>query len=159
MHPKDELLTAANRELISGRNIVLVDISFSASVMVEAATLARKIVVLDHHLTNQAELQSLDVPNMRIVFEQDVAGCRLAWRFLNGGHEIHLPRAFYYIGLKDVWQHKTNENALYFTTAFQKPATLEDWRDYRFCTPKTDEVIEEGRHIYRYQQSVLGKLL
>lgn len=155
LHPKDELLTAETRQLIAGKNVVFVDIAFSLEIMTEVASLAHKVVVLDHHVTNRTTLQMLALPNVRCVFEMDTAGCMLAWRFLYGGV---MPEAFYYIGLRDVWKHESVPAALYFTTAFVRPNSWPEWMEY-FNNSAAERVINQGKVIYQYQRSVLKTML
>lgn len=157
LHPKDELLTPETRAMIQGKNVVFVDIAFSRDVMTEAATIARKIVILDHHITNQTALENFALPNLRTVFVMDFAGCCLAWRFLHEGEAI--PAPIWFIGLKDVWRHENVPQALYFTTAFVRPISWEGWIPYLTDPSLTERTIEQGRVIYEYQRSVLKTMM
>jgi oligoribonuclease NrnB/cAMP/cGMP phosphodiesterase (DHH superfamily) len=158
LHPKDQLITTEFCKLIHGKNVVFVDIAFSRDAMIRTAELANKVAVLDHHVTNQTILENLLVSNLRTVFLMDVAGVRLAWRFLHGD-ENHFPPALYYIALKDVWHHEKVPEALYFTTAFSRPTTWDGWIPYIHGMEKTVETVEHGQVIYTYQQSVLKTMM
>jgi oligoribonuclease NrnB/cAMP/cGMP phosphodiesterase (DHH superfamily) len=160
LHPKDELLTPEVCALIRGKTVVFVDIAWNAHVMTAAASLARKVIVLDHHVTNQTSLATLELPNVRVVFEMDVAGVALAWRFLRGDEEV-MPRALYYIALKDVWKHESVQEAVYFTTAFVRPESWEGWACYIDGSFEhiVDNTIERGRIIYDYQRAVLRTMM
>jgi nanoRNase/pAp phosphatase (c-di-AMP/oligoRNAs hydrolase) len=160
LHPKAELLTPAFCKLIIDKNVVFVDIAFSAEVMTKAAALARKIIVLDHHVTNRTILENLSLPNLRSVFLMDIAGVRLAWRFINGiCDDSNMPKSLYYIALKDVWQHESNIDALHFTTAFSRPKTWDDWIPFIEGEIETRRIVEQGRVIYDYQRSVLNTMM
>jgi hypothetical protein len=128
LHPKDELLTPETRVMIQGKNVVFVDIAFAPQVMLQVTELAKKVVVLDHHVTNQTSLTHVTHPNLRLVIEMDKSGVFLAWLFLKG-QEV-MPESLYYIGLKDVWKHETIEEAVFFTTAFERPSTWNGWIPY-----------------------------
>lgn len=159
MHPKDELLTPDVIELITGRNVVMLDIAFSAQAIEEAAKLASAILILDHHVTNKSTLENLSLPNVHTVFVMGEAGVHLTWKYVHEDyHKKPIPRSLHYIGLKDVWKHEDNQDALYFTTAFERPDKLEDWFLILgdVCTVQT---IEKGRVIYEYQQSVLKTMM
>lgn len=157
LHPKDELLTPETRDMIRNKVVVLVDIAFAPNVMLEAAELARKLVVLDHHVTNQMSLTEVQHPNLRLVIEMDRPGVFLAWAFLHGQGTV-MPKALYYIGLKDVWKHESVPAAVWFTTAFIRPSTWSEWIPYIEDKP-TWNICEKGRVIYEYQRSVLKTMM
>lgn len=161
LHPKGELLTPVFCDLVRGKNVVFVDIAFPADVMTKVAELARKVIVLDHHVTNQTVLENLSLPNLRAIFLMDIAGVRLAWRFINGTcDDSKMPKCLYYIALKDVWQHEDNIDALHFTTAFSRPNTWDDWiLLIEGGEIETRRIVEQGRIIYNYQRSVLNTML
>ncbi len=156
MHPKDDL--SAKLDIIRDKNIVFVDIAFSTEAMTRAASLAAKVVVLDHHITNKTALESLSLPNLISVFNMDVAGVFLAWQFVHGD-SFPIPPALYYIGLKDVWKHEDNLSAVFFTTAFARPKTWEGWTPYIEQGRITDETIDRGQVICHYQKEVIKTMM
>jgi hypothetical protein len=124
-HPKDNIVTPELTECIRGKNIVLVDIAWSKDVMVLLASVARKVIVLDHHVTNEQALASLVLPNLRGIYDMNMAGVWLAWDFV--APLTPMPKPLYYIGLKDIWKHEDDQDALHFLAAFQRPATWAEW--------------------------------
>lgn len=158
LHPKDTLLTRETCIIMQGKNVAFVDIAFTAEVMTEAAQFAKNILVLDHHVTNQTALQSLSLPNVHVVFVMGRAGVHLTWEFLHPDQDI--PPALDYIGLKDVWKHENNRKALYFTTAFDTPQSWIGWKPFiDNYEDHVDAIIEKGRIVYDYQQSVLRTMM
>lgn len=154
LHPKDNLLTAENIEKIRDKNVVFVDICFSLETMTKVSELIRKGIVLDHHITNQDDIGKFNMKNIYFHFEMDVPGCILAWRFIHGD-SVKVPKAIHYIGLKDVWKHEDNQEAVFFNIAFERPKTWSEWFDYMTSDNKTNKVIEQGASLLSYQQSVL----
>lgn len=150
LHPKDKLSVF---DLVN-KNVLLVDICFSAEAMTSAAIVARKILVLDHHISNKETMQHLNLPNLRCTFKMDYPGVWLMWDFLKP-NEYPMPAAFRYIGLRDIWQHESDPNALYFTTAFVCPKSWPEWEPYIHGGAIVDDTINRGKIIYEYQQSVL----
>lgn len=157
LHPKDEFLTPETRDIICGKVVIFVDIAFTPEVMLEVAAMARKVVVLDHHVTNQTSLSDVKHPNLCQVIEMDRPGVFLAWDFLHGEGTV-MPKALHYIGLKDVWKHESVPEALWFTTAFDRPKTWSEWIPYINDGP-TSSICEKGRIIYDYQRSVLSTMM
>ena len=154
LHPKDTLLTEEFRTLISGKNVMFVDICFGEDVMRAVCNVARKVLVLDHHVTNQQTMETLKLPNLHAVFVMGEAGVSLAWRFLYGD-VLTMPRALYYIGLRDVWKHEKSPDAMAFCAAFARPKTPEEWRPYFIDEAHTQRVIDKGYTILSYQRQVL----
>jgi uncharacterized protein len=158
IHPKDDLLTPAFHEMMIGKNVVFVDIAFSVDVITRVAKVANKVIVLDHHITNQP-LQHMKLYNFRPVIIMDVPGVWLAWQFLHGEEEP-IPKALEYIGLKDVWKHENVPNAVHFTTAFIRPDTWDGWIPYiEGIDYITNQIIEKGKIIYDYQRSILKTMM
>lgn len=153
-HPNDD---AFPKELnLQGKNVIMVDIAFSAETLQKASQLAKSVLILDHHITNKTTLETLSIPNIHCVFVMGIAGVHLAWKFVY--YDAPIPRSLNYIGLKDVWKHEQDENALYFTTAFERPKTFEDWYPV-IQDVETNRIIEMGRTIFNYQQSVLKTMM
>lgn len=154
MHPKNEFIAF---DQIYKKNVVLVDIAFSLKTMKEIAACAKNVVVLDHHITNQETLKTLSEPNLECHFVMGKAGVCLAWEYLYPNRKI--PKALHYIGLKDVWQHESNQEAVYFTNAFTCPKTWDEWLPFHFDSPQVDEMITKGKILYEYNQSILNTLM
>lgn len=152
MHPKDELLTPSVIEAITNRNVVMVDIAFSTKVITDVAKYASRLLILDHHVTNQTVLAELSIRNVKSVFVMGEAGLQLAWNYVS---DEEIPRSLYFIGLKDVWKHQDNHAALCFTTAFERPKFLKDWKPVLENDDNTTETIRMGETILNYNQRVL----
>jgi oligoribonuclease NrnB/cAMP/cGMP phosphodiesterase (DHH superfamily) len=154
LHPKDDLLTEPNIELLKNKNVVFVDICFSPQVMLDVSKLVKKAIVLDHHITNQDAFLEKDMETVKFHFEMGIPGCYLAWEYLCG--DTPMPRVIEYIGLYDVFKHKNNPEAVFFNVAFERPSALLDWR--RFIDDENDiidNIITKGSILYEYRQSVL----
>ena len=159
LHPKDALLTPDVCALIKGKNVVFVDIAFSRDTMLEVAKLANRVLVLDHHVTNETCLKSLNVDNMLCIFQMDVPGVFLSWMYLYARPVSEMPTALYYIGLKDVWKHKDNKAAVYFMTAFERPDTWDGWLPYIRDESLVPYTIDHGMKISVYNDSVLKTMM
>lgn len=160
MHPKDDPMITEEfcQQQFWGQCVAFVDIAFSAVAMLRVAAAARHVYVLDHHVTNQRELETLAVPNMHVTFDMSVSGVVLAWRFVHGDM-IQMPRAFQYIGLKDVWQHKKVPDAVAFGAAFSRPKVPgPEWNVF-YNEQHTQTIIEEGYVILEYQRKVVSTMI
>lgn len=69
-------------EVCKGRDVLVVDFSFSRSVLGDLVDMAKNVVVLDHHKTAEAELKDLDWPRLGIRFDMEKSGARLTLEYI-----------------------------------------------------------------------------
>ena len=97
--------------------------------------------VIDHHETNERNLRDLSFA----YFAMNQSACQLAWKYFFGSI-TPIPLFIDYIGLRDIWKHKENPNALYFNTAFDITEDfLAIFQQYYNDPPLTQKTIDEGR--------------
>lgn len=99
MHYHEELPVAD----IDGQDVYVLDFSFKGDRMAQLLHHARRVVVMDHHASAKAELQSWLGKRRRgveIVFDDAKAGCRIAWEYFNDEAPPHLIR---YVEDRDLW--------------------------------------------------------
>ena len=104
---------------VTGKDVLIVDFSFKKDVMEALAAKARRIVVLDHHKTAQAELAGFThlnciggpfekryadklVGGIGVHFNMDKSGCRLAWEYCFGNKQM--PDWFAAVEDRDLWR-------------------------------------------------------
>lgn len=100
-----------------GRNVYILDFSYSRDVMLQLFRRAQTVVVLDHHKTAQSALDGIidqyissrmylanpsDVPT--IVFDMNKSGGRLAWEFFYPRAQGS-PELVDYTEDRDLWRH------------------------------------------------------
>ena len=89
--------------------LYILDFCYSAEILVDAAQRAKKIVVLDHHISAQkdyeAYLKHSSVPsNLEINFIQEHSGCVIAWHYFQDKSEP--PKLLQHIEDHDLWRHQ-----------------------------------------------------
>jgi uncharacterized protein len=89
---------------VEGRDVVIVDFSYSLEVMNQIASLAKTLLVLDHHQTAEAALKTFAAPNANVTFDMQRSGAGLAWDHYFPGK----PRPWIvdYVEDRDLWRHK-----------------------------------------------------
>lgn len=86
---------------VSGHDVILVDFSYKRPVLLEMATQANSILILDHHQSAQAEL--VDLPaNVTAIFDMERCGAALAW--LHFFPDRRLPDLIAHIEDRDLWR-------------------------------------------------------
>ncbi|NMF87655.1 phosphoesterase [Aromatoleum petrolei] len=102
-------------EDVTGRDVFILDFSFSRAELERIATLARSVCQIDHHAsarTAWAELLNTDVGtggerfhdasrNLTVIFDLERSGARLAWEYFHPGTAI--PTALAHIEDQDMW--------------------------------------------------------
>ena len=89
--------------------LYILDFCYPAEALVAAAERARKIVVLDHHISAQKEYElylkhSVIPSNLEVIFVQNHSGCMIAWDYFQG--DLEPPILLKHIEDHDLWQHK-----------------------------------------------------
>lgn len=104
---------------VEGKDVLIVDFSFKKPEMDRLASEARRIIVLDHHKTAEAELSSFTrlecaggpfekryadrlYAGVGVCFDMNKSGCRLAWEYCFG--DAPMPDWFAAVEDRDLWR-------------------------------------------------------
>ncbi len=92
-----------------GAELYIVDFCYSMDELVSAAKKARKIVVLDHHISAQKDFESYQkqspIPsNLEVNFIQNHSGCMIVWQYFQ--RDIEPPILLQHIEDHDLWRHQ-----------------------------------------------------
>jgi len=68
-------------DLIRNRKVVIVDFSYDRETIREMCTVAKYVMILDHHDTAQRDLQGLDeeISNFSYIFDMERSGAQITW--------------------------------------------------------------------------------
>lgn len=140
----------------------ILDFSFPRDLMIAMANKAKKIVVLDHHKTAQANCKGLDF----CIFDMEKSGARLAWEYLHSFNEepglvsnlkdLQIPQLIQYVEDRDLWRY-----ALPFSkeiNAFIQswPMTIEHYEEiYLDLESSLTAARTQGMAIERYKQTMV----
>lgn len=150
---------------VTGRHVLLVDFSYKRPVLMEMASKARSIVILDHHKTAAEDLSGFrepapyeawhegtdamvegDAEPIAALFDMHRSGAGLAFDFFNPDKQR--SEFINYIEDRDLWR-KTLPGGDEFTIALRSyPQDFEVWDG--LVAMGVDALIEEGRSIQRY---------
>lgn len=138
---------------VTGLDVAIVDFSYKRPVMVELASKAKSILVLDHHKTAQADLDGLssECPNVEVQFDMARSGAVMAWQYFHPAAE--LPKFFEYLQDRDLWT-KQMPGVDEFTAALRSyPQDFATWD--RLYSEGVIHLIEEGMAIQRYYRGLV----
>jgi oligoribonuclease NrnB/cAMP/cGMP phosphodiesterase (DHH superfamily) len=140
----------------TGRDVLLVDFSYKKPVLEQLESVARSVLILDHHKTAAEDLASVRSPpntspgwsplsGMWAVFDMERSGAALAWDFFHGDPR---PPFIEYIQDRDLWRKKL-PGVDDFTVALRSyPQDFNTWDG--LVERGVSDLISEGKIIGRY---------
>jgi len=148
-----------------GRDVLLVDFSYKAEALLELATTARTVTVLDHHKSAREGLAPfVDVlgvqeplieflgrcdrakrPPIRALFDMDRSGAMIAWDAFLPGQEP--PTLLKHIQDRDLWRFDLDGTSAIQAALFSYPYDFELWDT--LMAMGTDTLRKEGEIIER----------
>lgn len=89
---------------VTGKSVIIVDFSYKRAVLLEMATKATDITILDHHKSAERDLDRINevAPNVTAYFDMSRSGAQMAWSHFNP--TVDPPRFIGYIADRDLWR-------------------------------------------------------
>lgn len=117
-------------ELLKDRRVVIADVAFERSVMEKMQQVAKNFLLLDHHVSQQKEVEGL--PGMH--FDLSRSGAALAW--LAAHPNKPMPKLLQLIEDRDLWSFKLPNTKELLMLVNARPQTFQDWDEL-------DEMLEK----------------
>ena len=106
---------------VTGREVYIVDFSYSRDVLEAMHAVAKSLVVLDHHKTAQAELEGLPYA----IFDMNRSGAGMSWDYFFPGEPR--PLMVSYTEDYDLWRHQLPCTKEVNLALYSYPLTIEAW--------------------------------
>ncbi len=90
---------------VTYKRVAILDFSFPRSEMEEIIEEASFVLLLDHHVSAQKDLQGLEARNYHAIFDIERSGAQLAWDYVYPGGKKY-PRFINIIADRDLWRWK-----------------------------------------------------
>lgn len=139
---------------VTDREVFLVDFSYKRPVLEAMREKAKRIVVLDHHKTAEADLR--DLPGIETVFDMNRSSARIAWDYWNQGCNIP-PATLLHVEDRDLWRFAIPGTREVQANIFSHPYDLKVWDELMAADPQ--QLIEEGRAIERKHFKDVNELI
>lgn len=136
---------------VGGKNVAILDFSFSNAVTKQMIEAAEGLIVIDHHRTAMIELH--DISNTH--FDMNHSGARLAWDFFHPGHPP--PKLINYIEDRDLWKWELPYSKEFSAAFDMVPFTMEDFSKFEDDSV-FDDAVERGSYILAYSKTVVKKV-
>lgn len=97
---------------VTGMDVIMVDFSYKSPILLDMASKAKSILILDHHKTAEADLLDIELraPNVKTVFDMNRSGARITWDYYFKGSGIEMPRLIEVIEDRDLWRFKLGQD-------------------------------------------------
>lgn len=133
-------------ETLVGRQVFILDFSFSPDVIGAMSQVATQVTMLDHHKSAAEQWQDIvPVTNAVITFDMDRSGAQMSWDHFHP--DVARPILIEHIGDRDLWRFALPDTKAFCAGLSILPTTFEAWH-----TVTPDTLIASGRVIVEFQQ-------
>lgn len=144
---------------VTDKYVFMLDFSYKKPVILEMAKLAKSIIVIDHHLSAQRDLdftrEEQDRNGIRVHFDMNQSGAVLAWKYFNP--DKTMPHLFSYIQDRDLWRNELPNTHEVSAALFSYEYNFFVWDGLVQVPIKS--LAAQGCHILRKQKKDLEELL
>lgn len=128
---------------VTGKNVLIVDFSYSRDILLQMRERARSILVLDHHKSAMEDLEGLDF----VQFDMTCSGAMLSWALFHP--DENPPQFIRYIQDRDLWQWRLPSSREFSAGMSLIPHTFEA---YIVCEHEyaVQQVINRGSTVLSY---------
>ena len=139
---------------ITGKNVLICDLSYDAPILKEMLEKATKLAIIDHHISAQKEL--VEFPPSICHFDMKHSAAMLVWYYC---FPLQEPPAFVsYVEDRDIWKWEFPETAAFTLYLGLSPLDFSVFATLRDPLA-LQEAIQKGNVLIQYQQSIMEQLL
>jgi hypothetical protein len=107
----------------SGAILYILDFSYPAQLLAEAAAKAGRVILIDHHITAMEQCNEFfkehPLPeNLSINFDMLRSGCVLTWQHFF--HDLKIPKILLHIEDRDLWHFKLDDTREITTALYER---------------------------------------
>jgi len=139
---------------VTGKDVVMVDFSYKRPVLIDLASRAKSILIIDHHKTAAEDL--VDLPaNVKTVFDMNHSGAVLTWNYFFP--DTAPPRLLLHIEDRDLWKFLLPYTREIQANLFSYPYDFKVWDS--LMETEVAELVAEGCAIERKHFKDIAELL
>jgi oligoribonuclease NrnB/cAMP/cGMP phosphodiesterase (DHH superfamily) len=142
---------------VIARDVVIVDFSYPREVLLEMASIAQSILILDHHESAESALIGINdqAPNVHVIFDMQRSGARITWDFYNA--KTPPPPLLRHIEDQDLWRFALANTKLVTFNVGSYVYDFEVWHELMKADVET--LYADGEAIYRKHMKDIRELL
>lgn len=141
---------------IVNKELYIVDWSYSKEILEELIATNTSVVVIDHHQTAKAAVESFP----QNIFDINHSGCVLTWNYFHPS--VPVPSVLLYVEDHDIWNLALPEHREFNVALHQEPVTFESWDNLITRLQNEDELINfiaKGSLLATYEDKIVAGLL
>ncbi len=137
-----------------GREVYILDFSYKRPVLAQLCLSARRVVILDHHISAQQDLAGLDqeIDNLEMVFDMERSGAVITWEYF---HDTPVPHLLACVQDRDLWRFRIPDSRHITAALMSYPLEFELWHRWANSPQELDLLTVEGRAINRYREQLI----
>ncbi len=140
-------------QLPEGADVYIIDFSYPRDVLLRMKEQHPNLVVLDHHKTAQADLETLEF----CIFDMNRSGAMLAWNYWFPDEEP--PDLIKYVQDRDLWRFDLPQSRAYHAGLSTYPREFPIWDQIVDNEPQTTrDIAGNGELILNYQYRLLDDM-
>lgn len=110
---------------VEGKDVYILDFSYTRDVMALMDAVAKSITLLDHHETAQTRLAGFECRCGKIHIDTSKSGARLAWEHFNPGQPV--PLLIQFIEDRDLWKFALPDTNAFLAYLDMLPFHFQEW--------------------------------
>jgi oligoribonuclease NrnB/cAMP/cGMP phosphodiesterase (DHH superfamily) len=139
---------------VKERDVIIVDFSYKRPVLITLAQQAKRILILDHHLSAAKDL--VDLPdNVTTVFDMNRSGAVIAWEYFHQKKPI--PKLLLHIQDNDLWRFELEGTKEIIASVFSYPHDFTLWE--RLIHSDLKQLRQDGIAIERKHRKDVNRLI
>lgn len=148
---------------VTDRTVYMVDFSYKRPVLEDMMEKAKRIVILDHHKSAQADLEGIEYSSVcpvSVKFDMEKSGARLAWEYFHP--MVRVPELVQYVEDRDLWRFALKNSREVNAALFSHEYEFNQWtklHDQMQICGGLYVLVGEGRAIERKHHKDIDELL
>ncbi len=140
-----------------GRDLFLVDYSFSRDILKQLCGQAERVTIIDHHVSAAKELEGLDQEhdNLRLVFDMDHSGAVLSWQYFFP--QTPVPELLLDVEDRDLWNWQRDGSEGRTAAMMSYPYSYQQWESWVTAADAVEELQREGAAINRFRGQMIER--
>lgn len=140
--------------------LYILDFSYAIETLMQLASKAKQVIILDHHRTAEADLKDLtsidylkehpEDSGVFVKFDKKESGATLAWEYFHS--PLPLPLFFEFIRDRDLWLWELEGSREFSAGLFSYPQDFTVWYAFLCDTTAVDRLQVDGAAILRAQR-------
>ena len=137
-----------------GRIVYLADFAYRRAAMAQLCQQAERVIVLDHHISAQQDLDGLDqeFSNLELHFDMQRSGAVITWEYF---HRTPVPMLLACVQDRDLWRYEIPASYDLNAALMAHPFSFSGWHQWATQPAALEALIAEGKIINGYRQQLI----